>query len=90
MQVSACAQGGKDAGRFHNMVLFRLPPNEYGLAGHSGSRLRLDGFSGIVLRPRPSPAPSRHSGARHRDYFGAIHGQLALSCSRPTRRRGNP
>jgi hypothetical protein len=26
MQVSACAQGGKDAGRFHNMVLFRLPP----------------------------------------------------------------
>ena len=26
MQVSACAQGGKDAGRFHNMVFFRLPP----------------------------------------------------------------
>jgi hypothetical protein len=38
----------------------------------------------------PSPAPSRHSGARHRDCFVAIHGRLALSCSRPTRRRGNP
>jgi hypothetical protein len=24
MQVSACAQGGKDVGRFHNMVLFRF------------------------------------------------------------------
>jgi hypothetical protein len=24
MQVSACAQGGKDAGRFHNMVLLRF------------------------------------------------------------------
>jgi hypothetical protein len=24
MRVSACAQGGKDAGRFHNMVSFRF------------------------------------------------------------------
>ena len=24
MQVSACAQGGKDAGRFHDMVLLRF------------------------------------------------------------------
>ena len=50
-----------------------------GSGGSLGVSITAGRLSGIVLSPRPSPAPSRHSGARHRDCFGAIHGQLADS-----------